>query len=384
MNPMKTAFSKRATAIIVAAFIALMCGAVITFASIDKKPEAPSEVTVYANETLTYTFDTIKSWFDAQPESVTSTIDETIIHYEVSVNSDPAGAWSYGAQSGSSTGDFSFTPSKSDIGKSFAFQFTVKGSDSSDSGQGSIGTNYVTVTVLGRQEATPNAGYDLDRGVLTGLLENVVYLINDKDTITNDFTIKPEWYGTTISIVAKSDSAFDSESQMLAIPQRPVSETTTTAAPSGIDNIAPPVYLPGSSEIILKTITKNLFFLPDGIIAGNVRLPIETNINEFAFGINYDTDRTRVVTDCIEKKYQTEILAAFETDQKGGWGSDVTMSFDLEALNIVSEQPEIVYVVIYDPETENWYQVPAVIKDNEITFTTKRTGIIVIVTESVR
>jgi hypothetical protein len=100
--------------------------------------------------------------------------------------------------------------------------------------------------------------------------------------------------------------------------------------------------------------------------------------------IYFDTDRTEQIENYISDRWDTEVLGSFETAQKGGWGTTATLSVTLDKLGFEAKDETLLYAVIYDTNAKKWYQVRAEVMDGKVVIKTKRSGIITIVTDSVK
>jgi hypothetical protein len=131
-------------------------------------------------------------------------------------------------------------------------------------------------------------------------------------------------------------------------------------------------------------ITLELTAMVDGEVVGGVTLPITDETGQILTGLDFDTTRIDTAKDFITNKWNTDILGSFETAQKGGWGGTATLSVGLDILGFEADDGTKLYALIYDPKADKWYEVPAEVIDRNVVFDTKRSGIITIVTKSVK
>jgi uncharacterized repeat protein (TIGR02543 family) len=122
----------------------------------------------------------------------------------------------------------------------------------------------------------------------------------------------------------------------------------------------------------------------DGEEVGSISLPINSKTGQILTGLHFETESIKSAQNYIEKKWKTDILGSFETAQKGGWGAVATLTIDLENLGFTADDGTKLYALIYDTKTGKWYQVSAEIIDGNVVIETKRTGVVTVVTDSVR
>jgi hypothetical protein len=131
-------------------------------------------------------------------------------------------------------------------------------------------------------------------------------------------------------------------------------------------------------------ITLELKAMLDGEIVGGVTLPLTSETGQILTGLEFGTNRTQTAADYVTKHWDTDILGSFETVQKGGWGTTATLSVGLDKLGFSADDGTKLYALIYDSKTGKWYEVPAEVIDGNVIFDTKRSGVITIVTKSVK
>jgi hypothetical protein len=131
-------------------------------------------------------------------------------------------------------------------------------------------------------------------------------------------------------------------------------------------------------------ITLELTAIVDGEVVGGVTLPLTSETGQILTGLHFDTKRTEQIENYVTNKWDTDVLGSFETAQKGGWGATATLSIGLEKLGFSADDGTKLYALIYDTKAKKWYQVAALIEDGNVVINTKRTGIVTIVTDSVK
>jgi hypothetical protein len=122
----------------------------------------------------------------------------------------------------------------------------------------------------------------------------------------------------------------------------------------------------------------------DGEEVGSISLTINAQTGQILIGLKFDTKNIQNVQNYIANKWETDILSAFETAQKGGFGSTATLSVSMDKLGFSADDGTKLYAIIYDTKAKKWYQVSATVEDGNVVINTKHTGIITIVTKSVK
>jgi hypothetical protein len=117
---------------------------------------------------------------------------------------------------------------------------------------------------------------------------------------------------------------------------------------------------------------------------GTFFLPLNDKSGQLLTGISFKSNGIYTVQDYIENKWETGILGSFETTHKGGWGVTATVSMSVEKLGLGIDDGERVYALIYDTKTKKFYQSSAKINDGNVEFVTSRSGVVTIVTKSVK
>jgi hypothetical protein len=156
------------------------------------------------------------------------------------------------------------------------------------------------------------------------------------------------------------------------IPQEP--------AP-GWNNIAPPISTRNPEPIYtVLELTSN------SEIVGILKFLAKDKDTETDYDteLYFETNRISIVRNYVKKRWDSRILGAFETEQKGGWGRTLTVSVSLEKLGFELDDGTKLYALIYDTKAKKWYEAKAEIIDGNIAIKTKRTGIVTIVVESVK
>jgi hypothetical protein len=121
----------------------------------------------------------------------------------------------------------------------------------------------------------------------------------------------------------------------------------------------------------------------DGEAVGSVSVPFTNETGQILTKMTFDTTRTEQIENYITSKWDTEVQGSFETAQKGGWGSTVTITIGLEQLGFEADDGTKFYAIIYDTKNDKWYQTEAAIEDGNVVIKTKQSGIITVVTKPV-
>jgi hypothetical protein len=135
----------------------------------------------------------------------------------------------------------------------------------------------------------------------------------------------------------------------------------------------------GDTEVVINVPT-----VVDGETVGSISVPLTEESGQILTGINFNTKNIQTVQNYIARKWKSDILGSFETAQKGGWGDFATLSISIDKLGFSAEDGTKLYALIYDTKAKKWYQVEATIEDGNVVIKTKRSGIITIVTNSVK
>jgi hypothetical protein len=212
-----------------------ICATVLSislYASVGLRDDtAPTTATVAVGGNLTYSVDSIKSWFMTVPETSSGTeYKDYYISDTVTISASPEPNGSYTSNINSTPGEFVFTPTLTDVGKTFVFSFNVKGgSNDPIDFPGSDASNTLTVTVTAYKENTPAATVDIINRKLTGLTAGEFYII-ESDSFQADFQgevdIQSDWFGRAISIAkaGNGSTTVESEPQILLISEPVYSE----------------------------------------------------------------------------------------------------------------------------------------------------------------
>jgi hypothetical protein len=110
---------------------------------------------------------------------------------------------------------------------------------------------------------------------------------------------------------------------------------------------------------------------------GTFFFPLSDKSGQILTGIRF------VITN-ITPSWNTDVLGSFETTHKGGWGETATVSMSIDKLGFAAENGERVYALIYDTKAKKYYQTTAKIEDGFVTFKTSQSGIVTIVTRSIK
>ncbi|MDR0991765.1 MAG: leucine-rich repeat protein [Ruminococcus sp.] len=201
-------------------------------------------------------------------------------------------------------------------------------------------------------------------------------------TVTETGIIVTAGLNRTGSVNSESTTAAVIEAAKIA---RVNNETSfTVALPNGATGLSKStvqklVSAADGLEIVLA-LTSNI----DGEEVGSISLPINAQTGQILTGLHFETNRIYSVQNYIAERWETDILSAFETAQKGGWGGTATLSVSMDKLGFSADDGTKLYAIIYDTKAKKWYQVSATIEAGNVVIKTKRTGIITIVTKSVK
>jgi hypothetical protein len=202
-------------------------------------------------------------------------------------------------------------------------------------------------------------------------------------TVTEDEGVKIE-AGVNESGSVNSQSTAAAVAEAAAIAQANNEPSVAIDLPVGTTGLSKStveklIDAAGDTEVVVNVPT-----IVDGEAVGTVSIPLTETTGQILTGMNFDTERTAEAEEYISKKWDTEVLGSFETAQKGGWGTDATITIELEQLGFEAEDETELYALIYDTKTGKWYEVPAKIKDGNVVFETKRSGVVTIVNKSVK
>jgi hypothetical protein len=117
---------------------------------------------------------------------------------------------------------------------------------------------------------------------------------------------------------------------------------------------------------------------------GTFFFPLNDKSGQILTGITFGTTHITNIENYIVDKWNTGVLGSFETTHKGGWGESATVSMSIDKLDFIALENANVYALIYDTKAKKFYQSKAKIKDGFVTFNTSRSGIVTIVTKSVK
>jgi pectin methylesterase-like acyl-CoA thioesterase len=121
----------------------------------------------------------------------------------------------------------------------------------------------------------------------------------------------------------------------------------------------------------------------DGEAAGSIFLPLTNKTEQILTGLYFESKQIDSAENYITRKWETEVLGSFETEQKGGWGSTAVLSISLKKLGFTADDGAKLYAIIYDTKTNKRYLVAATVKNGNVLINTKRSGIFTIVDNSV-
>jgi pectin methylesterase-like acyl-CoA thioesterase len=209
-----------------------------------------------------------------------------------------------------------------------------------------------------------------------------------KSGVTSTVTVTEE--GVTVEAGLNESGSVNSESTAAA-----VKKAAEIAKANGETSVT--VQIPEGATGLSKSTVKKLLTAADGMKitlaltssidgekVGSISLPINEKTGQILTGLYFDTKRIDSAEDYIKKHWETDILGSFETAQKGGWGDNATLTVELDRLGFEADEETKLYALIYDTKTNKWYEVPAEIIDSNVVITTKRSGVVTIVTESVK
>jgi hypothetical protein len=201
-------------------------------------------------------------------------------------------------------------------------------------------------------------------------------------TVTEDGIVVTAGVNRTGSVNSEATAAAVSKAAEIA---RLNGETQITIAiPDGATGISKStiqklVKAAGGMKLVLA-----LTSVTDGEEVGSIELPINSKTGQILTGLHFETENIQSAQDYIAKKWDTDILGSFETAGKGGWGDTATLTVSMDKLGFSAEDSTELYAIIYDTKANKWYQVPAVIENGNVVIETARTGVVTIVTKSVK
>jgi pectin methylesterase-like acyl-CoA thioesterase len=209
-----------------------------------------------------------------------------------------------------------------------------------------------------------------------------------KSGVTSTVTVTED--GVTVEAGLNKSGSVNSEATAAAVKR--AAEIAKANGETSI-TIAIPEGATGLSKATIQKLVKAangvkivlaLTSIKDGEEVGSISIPINSKTGQILTGLHFETENIKSAQDYIEKKWKTEVLGSFETAQKGGWGAVATLRVDLENLGFTADDGTKLYALIYDTKTGKWYQVPAEIVDGNVVIETKRTGVVNVVTDSVK
>jgi hypothetical protein len=140
----------------------------------------------------------------------------------------------------------------------------------------------------------------------------------------------------------------------------------------------------GGTDIYLIFDFYDTYEVDESDVYGKFLLKLNDKTGQILTGLDFDTTRIQTAQNYIENRWDTEILASYETKQKSPWGDTATFSISIDRLGFKANDGEKLYALIYDTKENKWYQTSATIEDGNVIVKTKRAGIITIVTDSVK
>jgi hypothetical protein len=140
----------------------------------------------------------------------------------------------------------------------------------------------------------------------------------------------------------------------------------------------------GGTDIYLIFDFYDTYEVDESDVYGKFLLKLNDKTGQILTGLDFDTKRIQTAQDYIENRWDTEILASFETKQKSPWGDTATFNISIDRLGFKANDGKKLYALIYDTKENKWYQTSATIEDGNVIVKTKRAGIITIVTDSVK
>jgi hypothetical protein len=119
----------------------------------------------------------------------------------------------------------------------------------------------------------------------------------------------------------------------------------------------------------------------DGVL-GSVTFD-DTNIKEAPITtITANTEEIETRAKNLQNATGTEIIAAFETRQQGGFGGKTaTFAVSAKSLDLDLKNGTAVYIAVYDAKTDKTYQNKGEVKDGMIIFKTRHSGVFMIALE---
>jgi hypothetical protein len=164
-----------------------------------------------------------------------------------------------------------------------------------------------------------------------------------------------------------------------------VSQNAKYAKANGFNSIT--IEIPAGATGLSASTVQKLIKAANGteiiLKSDNLTLSPNNQTGQVLTGLYFETDRIHNAQNYITNKWDTDILGSFETAQKGGWGAATTLRVSMDKLGFSADDGTSLYALIYDSKTGKWYQVAAVIRDENVVIKTKRTGIITVISKPI-
>jgi uncharacterized protein YjdB/alpha-tubulin suppressor-like RCC1 family protein len=255
---------------------------------------------------------------------------------------------------------------------------------------GNVDRDNITATVSESADGEVTAAVDIDGEILETNSITAAQAIADgtaREVISRGTAVAVVTQDNTVIAGVNSNGTVNSQATRnavkAAVEADPDSDTVTIQI--GAETI-------GLSATAVKNIVKDadgrdvVLEIPtvkDGETVGSISITLDENSGQILTGINFDTERAAERAEYMAEKYGKEIIGAFETSQKGGFGDKpVEISISTSTVSADLKDGDTVYGIIYDTKTGKAYQVTATVVDGQIVMKTKRSGIVMFSTES--
>jgi hypothetical protein len=119
-------------------------------------------------------------------------------------------------------------------------------------------------------------------------------------------------------------------------------------------------------------------------VYGYFLVRLNSKTGQILTGLKFETEAIEAAQEYIIKRWDSNILASYETKQKASWGDTATLSISMDKLGFSASEDVKLYALIYDTANKKWYQSGVEISDGNVIVKTKRAGIITIVTDPIK
>jgi uncharacterized repeat protein (TIGR02543 family) len=255
---------------------------------------------------------------------------------------------------------------------------------------GNVDRDNITATVTANEDGEVAATVDIDGEILETNSITAAQAIADgtaREVISR---------GTSVAVVTQDNTVIAGVNSNGTVNSQATRNAVKTAVESDPDSDSVTIQIGAETIGLSATAVKNIVkeadgrdvimeipTVKDGEVVGTIAVTLDENSGQILTGINFDTERAAERAEYMAEKYGKEIIGAFETSQKGGFGDNpVEISVSTSTVSADLKDGDIVYGIIYDTKTGKAYQVTATVIDGQIVMKTKRSGIVMFSTES--